>query len=174
MFKHCVGCGVIAMFSVFGATPAVGAPPDLARQLGVSHEIFIVNLPILYLHSGGSDSPPSGICLLPGHAEKPELLPGGWLIWVEKDSVLYKAGLRTGDVVTNVGSSEIFRMDQELPDLLKKNAVKGKVQLQVRHFRAGFWRKKPVVNRRGIIPKDEESKRPPWYKDRTVRVTLPK
>jgi hypothetical protein len=77
--------------------------------------------------------------LTPGKPAMESVLPNGWMIWVEEGGVLYRAGFRTGDVITVIGGKE-YQVFDDFAQLLESALQKdGHVLLRIRHFREGYW-----------------------------------
>jgi len=174
MFKLSTVMGLAVLATLCWTTPVGAAPPDVATQLGVSYELQITRIHTPFKDWPGSDNQLSWINFMPAYPARATLIPRGRMIWVDEGSVLYKAGLRTGDVITAVGSDEVLKVGQELAEVLNKNEVKGKVQLRVRHFREGYWVKERPAAPQGILSDVDESKMPPGYEDREISVALAK
>jgi membrane-associated protease RseP (regulator of RpoE activity) len=168
--------------TLLGSCPAQADPPSVSKKqakvmsrLGISWTLYYVVNPLFALKRDFKE-PHQGWGLLPGHPVQDNAIPTGWIVWVEKDSPLYKAGFRTGDVLTGVGKKEYLPMDEDLSDLLESNMAKeGQLLLKIRHFRDGFWRKEKPCAEKDRRPIGDQLRHPrpqppeePWYNDREV------
>ena len=84
-------------------------------------------------------------------------LPTGWMISVNPESPLYKAGLRSGDILTAVGGREIIGIDKEPAELIQTTlAREGQISLRIAHFQNQLpHRQAKITGLFGICPISE-------------------
>lgn len=77
----------------------------------------------------------------PGAPARPDFLTEGFMVKVKNDSPLYKAGIRTGDILTFIEEKWAARIECDKLDKILEGGLKGNgfAVLQFRHFEPDFW-----------------------------------
>jgi hypothetical protein len=175
-----VGLLVTALMprSLSGRPP--GTSPPISEQevnrLGITGTTYFVTTPIPFPAESRGRGTAKGNhltdrlveVLWPGWPARMDLLPTGWIIWVKEGSPLYKAGIRTGDVITRIGAKRSLTIEDEIGPLLTKNlSTKECVVVGIRHFREGFWTTKRCKGKKqpgNTVTSSSAS----WYQDHEI------
>lgn len=124
------------------AAPGKQARTPVLRRLGINGTLAIAKIKTP-LRLTPEEGPGLLGNILPGQPSRGDLLPAGWMIWVERDSPLYQGGFRTGDVITAIGAKQHLQPDEDVSCLLEAALAKGSaVPVRIRHFNQSFWKQR--------------------------------